>query len=66
MDGKLSIVVPVYNAERYLEDCILSILNQSYKNIEIILINDGSTDNSENICSGLVKKYKNIMLEILE
>ena len=60
MDGKLSIVVPVYNAERYLEDCILSILNQSYKNIEIILINDGSTDNSENICSGLVKKYKNI------
>ena len=45
MDGKLSIVVPVYNAERYLEDCILSILNQSYKNIEIILINDGSTDN---------------------
>ena len=62
MDGKLSIVVPVYNAERYLEDCILSILNQSYKNIEIILINDGSTDNSENICSGLVKKYKNVKL----
>ena len=61
MDKKVSIVIPAYNSEKYIKDCILSLQRQTYKNIEIILINDGSTDNSENICSGLVKKYKNIL-----
>lgn len=46
---KLSIIVPIYNTEQYLTKCIDSILNQSLKNIEIILLNDGSTDNSEKI-----------------
>ena len=46
---KISIIVPIYNAERHLEECINSIVGQSYKNIEIILINDGSTDNTKNI-----------------
>lgn len=50
----VSIIVPIYNAEKYLEECIESILNQTYENIEVILVNDGSTDNSLSIC----KKYK--------
>lgn len=49
----VSIVVPIYNVEKYLEKCIDSILMQSYSNIEVLLINDGSKDNSEYIC----KKY---------
>lgn len=49
----ISIIIPVYNAEEYLPKCLNSIINQTYKNIEIICINDGSTDNSENI----IKKY---------
>lgn len=47
---KVTIIIPVYNAENYLDKCIKSIVNQTYKNIEIILINDGSIDNSPNIC----------------
>uniref|UniRef100_A0A832G255 Glycosyltransferase family 2 protein n=1 Tax=Ignavibacterium album TaxID=591197 RepID=A0A832G255_9BACT len=45
----VSIIVPVYNAEAYLEQCINSLVNQTYKNLEIILVNDGSTDKSQNI-----------------
>ena len=44
MNDKISIVVPVYNMENYLERCIKSILNQTYTNLEVLLINDGSTD----------------------
>lgn len=47
---KISIIVPVYNTEKYLEQCIESILNQTYRNIEIILVNDGSEDSSLSIC----------------
>lgn len=46
----VSIIVPIYNAQKYLDECIESIVNQTYKNIEIILVNDGSTDNSIEIC----------------
>ncbi|MGL6105767.1 glycosyltransferase family 2 protein [Romboutsia sp.] len=46
---KISVIVPVYNVEKYLERCLNSLLNQTYKNLEIILINDGSTDSSEEI-----------------
>ena len=46
----ISIVVPVYNVENYLEECLDSIKNQTYSNIEVILVNDGSTDNSQVIC----------------
>ena len=49
MNELISIIVPVYNVEKYLERCVNSIINQTYKNIEIILVNDGSTDNSGNI-----------------
>ena len=47
--SKVSVIVPIYNVEKYLEECINSIINQSIKDIEIILVNDGSTDNSVNI-----------------
>ncbi len=50
---KVSVIVPIYNAEKYLEQCLDSIVNQTLKEIEIILINDGSVDGSEDIC----KKY---------
>lgn len=52
---KISVIVPIYNAEKYLEKCIKSIVNQTYDNIELILVNDGSTDNSEKI----INKYIN-------
>ncbi len=48
--AKLSVIIPVYNVEKYLKECIDSVLNQSYKDIEIILIDDGSTDSSGTIC----------------
>ena len=49
-EKKVSVIVPVYNAEKYLEKCVNSIVNQTYKNLEIILINDGSKDNSLALC----------------
>lgn len=58
----VSIVVPVYNNEKYLRECIDSLINQTYKNIEIILINDGSTDNSLEICERYSEKFKNILV----
>lgn len=54
--GLVSIIVPIYNIEQYLERCIDSIINQTYHNIEIILMDDGSTDGSGNICD----QYKRI------
>ena len=59
---KISVIVPIYNAERTLEKCITSIIDQEIKDIEIILVNDGSTDDSFNICNNLVKKYKQIKI----
>lgn len=50
---KISVIITIYNMEQYLDKCIQSVINQTYKNLEIILVNDGSTDNSHNIC----KKY---------
>lgn len=50
-----SIIIPVYNSSSYLEQCIQSVLSQTYKNLEIILINDGSTDDSLSICYRLAK-----------
>ena len=54
-DIKVSVLIPVYNSEKYIEKCIDSFINQTYKNVEIVCLNDGSTDNSYNI----LKKYKN-------
>lgn len=57
---KISIIIPVYNAEKYLNDCIDSIIDQSLSDIEIICVNDGSTDNSLKILSEYAKKDKRI------
>ncbi len=57
---KISIVVPVYNAEKYLTECIDSILNQTYTVDEIILVDDGSTDKSSVICDEYSQRYSNI------
>ncbi|MEE1475929.1 MAG: glycosyltransferase [Fusobacterium sp.] len=57
---KVSVVVPVYNVEKYLDRCIQSILNQTLKEIEIILIDDGSPDSCPKICDQYAKKYNKI------
>ena len=56
----ISIIIPIYNTEEYLERCLNSVINQSYENLEIILINDGSTDASEEICKDYLEKDKRI------
>lgn len=55
---KVSVVIPVYNVEKYLKKCIDSVLGQSYKNFEIILVDDESTDNSGKICDEYSSKYQ--------
>lgn len=57
---KLTIIIPVYNVEKYIEKCIKSILRQELNNYEIILVDDGSTDNSGNICDQYAIKYNNV------
>lgn len=57
MKPKLSVIIPVYNTEKYLVSCIDSVLNQSYKDYEIILVDDSSTDASGRICDGYGEKY---------
>lgn len=56
MKDLISVIVPVYNAEKYLKRCIDSIINQTYKNFEIILVDDGSEDKSSEICDHFFKK----------
>ena len=57
---KVSVVVPVYNVEEYLEKCLTTLVNQTLKDIEIIVVNDGSPDNSQKIIDKYAKKYDNI------
>lgn len=56
---KVSIIVPVYNVEKYIDKCLNSLVNQTLKEIEIIVVNDGSPDNSQKIIDKYVKKYPN-------
>ena len=56
----ISVIVPVFNAEKYLSRCIESVLQQTYKNIEIILVDDGSSDKSGAICDDYANKFENI------
>ena len=66
MADKISVIVPVYNVEAYLERCVESILHQTYTNFELILINDGSTDSSGQICDHLASQYENIKVYHIE
>lgn len=60
---KVSVIIPVYNAGKYLQQALDSVINQTYKNIEIIIINDGSTDNSAAIIEDYAKKDSRIIFE---
>ena len=60
MDKKIYVLVPVYNVERYLKDCVDSIIGQTYTNWELILVDDGSTDSSGKICDEYAQKDKRI------
>ena len=66
MGEKISVIVPVYNVEAYLERCVESILQQTYAHFELILINDGSTDSSGQICDRLASQYENIKVYYIE
>lgn len=62
----ISIIVPIYNIAEYASECIQSLINQTYKNIEIILVDDGSTDHSPAICDELPNKTNGLKLSIKE
>ena len=57
---KVSIIIPVYKTEKYLEASVKSAINQTYGNLEIILVDDGSPDNSPAICDDFAKKYAHV------
>ena len=62
MDDLISVIIPVYNAEKYIERCVKSIQNQTYTHFELILVNDGSTDNSLNLCEILASNDDRIVV----
>lgn len=66
MSIKVSVIVPVYNVEKFIGKCLDSLVNQTLKDIEIIVVNDGSPDNSQKIIDKYTKKYKNIKSFIKE
>ena len=61
MDDKISVVIPAYNVEKYLDKCVQSVVEQTYKNLEIIIVNDGSTDSTESICEEWTNKDDRII-----
>ena len=60
MKNKISIIIPVYKVEKYLDSCVESVVNQTYENLEIILVDDGSPDNCPKMCDDWAKKDKRI------
>ena len=59
----ISVLIPAYNAEKYIKKCLLSVINQTYQNLEIIVINDGSKDSSMRICQDIAKDDSRISIE---
>lgn len=66
MKYKVSVIVPVYNVEKYLRQCLDSLISQTLKDIEIIIVNDGTKDNSQGIIDEYVKRYSNVKAYIKE
>ena len=62
MSELITVIIPVYNVEKYISKCIDSVLGQTYDNLEVILIDDGSTDNSGIICDGYAQKNDNVIV----
>lgn len=58
----ISVIVPIYNVEQYLEQCLDSIISQTYSQLEIILVDDGSTDSSGQICDKYARKDERIVV----
>lgn len=63
---KVSVIIPVYNVENYLRKCLDSLVNQTLKDLEIIVVNDGTTDNSQEIIDEYVKKYPKKVVSIIQ
>src|SRR5699024_3091752 len=59
---KVSVIIPVYDTEEYIEECIKSVLEQTYQNIEMIVVNDGSNNDCKNMLESLSNKYNNMKL----
>lgn len=57
MEVDISVIIPVYNTEKYLKQCLESVINQSYQNFEIVIVNDGSSDNSQKVINCFAKRY---------
>ena len=62
MEPLISVIIPVYNVEKYLNKCITSVVEQTYKNLEIIIVDDGSTDQSPEICDEWKKRDSRIQV----
>ena len=66
MSVSVSVIVPVYNVEKYLDECLSSLVNQTLSDIEIIVVNDGTKDNSQNIIDQYVKQFPNKVISLIK
>ena len=62
----ISVIIPVYNVEKYLNECLNSVCSQTFENLEIILVDDGSTDKSKEIISDCENKFQNVISIMLK
>lgn len=62
MESLVTVIIPVYNVESYLKKCIESVLSQTYKNLEVFLVDDGSTDNCPKICDEFASKDRRVIV----
>lgn len=65
-EAEISVIIPIYNVEEYLEECLDSVINQTKSNIEIVVVDDGSTDSSGEIAKAYAEKYDNLFYYLKE